>query len=107
MPILDDATRLRIFISEDDTHEGRPLYEVILAAAREARLAGAIVLRGIAGFGRSAHIHEVFRGFSYDLPIVVEMVDTDERINAWLPILDGLLSGGLVTVEKVSTLHRT
>ena len=106
MLISGDATLLRIFLSNDDTDETRPLYEAILAAARDAHLAGAIVWRGIAGYGRSMHIHEVLHGFSYDLPVVVEIIDSDEKINAWLPTLEGPLGGGLVTVEKVHTLHK-
>ena len=101
MTRLTHATRLRVFIGDDDTYGNQPLCDVILATAREARLAGVTVFRGVAGFGRSAYVHEVFRGFSHDLPIVLEIVDTAERIEAWLPILRELLRGGFVTMEPI------
>ena len=107
MMIFGDAVRLRIFLSNDDTDGRQPLYETILIAARHARLAGAIVLRGVSGYGRSEHIHGVFHGFAFDLPVVVEIVDTEARINDWLPTLEGLLRGGLVTIENVQTLEKS
>lgn len=74
-------------------------------AARDAGLAGANVTRGIAGYGRSRHVHEVWRGFSYDLPVVVEIIDTEEKIDAWLPILARLRSDMLVARERVQILQ--
>jgi uncharacterized protein len=105
MGTLIDATLMRIFIGNDDTYEDRPLYDAILAAARDVQMAGVTVSRGIAGYGRSALLHDVFRGFSRDLPVVVEIVDTPEKIDAWLPVIQGLLSGGLVTIENVQVLE--
>jgi PII-like signaling protein len=93
---------LRIFIGESDQHEGRPLYEWIVRQARAAGLAGATVLRGLEGFGAHSRLHtaKVLR-LSTDLPIVVEIVDTPEKIEAFLPIVDGAVREGLATVEKV------
>lgn len=105
MLVPGDATLLRVFIGDDDTYDDQPLYEVILDADRAAQLAGVTVLRGIAGYGRSAQRHEIFRGFSNDLPIVIEIIDSEEKINAWLPILGSLLRGGLVTVGTVKILQ--
>jgi uncharacterized protein len=105
MLVPGDAMLLRIFIGDDDTYDDQPLYGAILDAARAAQLAGVTVLRGIAGYGRSAHRHEIFRGFSNDLPIVVEIIDSEEKINAWLPILQSMLRGGLVAVENVRVLQ--
>jgi hypothetical protein len=95
---------LRILVSNDDTHAGRPLHEAIVRAARDAELAGITVVRGIAGYGRSTHIHEVFRGFSYDLPVVIEVIDAAEKIDGWLATLEGLRQGALVTRETVQIL---
>ena len=100
-----EATSLQILISDDDVHEGRPLYEAIVQAAREAHLAGAKVTRGVTGFGRSGHIHETWRGFSYDLPVVVEIIDTDAKIEAFLPTIDRLRRGALVTRHRLQVLE--
>lgn len=108
MQIPEDALLLRIFIGESDKHEGRPLYEVIVKAAREIPLAGATMLRGPMGFGKSSHIHtEKILDLSSDLPVVIEIVDSEEKINGFLPKLDELLStvGALVTLEKIKVLH--
>ena len=99
-----EATSLRIMISDDDTYDRRPLYEAIVRAAREAKLAGVTVMRGITGYGGSGHVHETWRGFSYDLPIVVEIVDTDAKIDAWLPILGRLNAGVHVIRQRVQIL---
>jgi len=104
MPNWTGATALQILISDDDTHEGRPLYEAIVRAAREAHLAGAKVTRGVTGYGRSGHIHETWRGFSYDLPVVVEIIDSDAKIEAFLPTLERLRSGALITRHRVEVL---
>jgi uncharacterized protein len=101
-----EATSLRILISDDDTYEGRPLYEAIIREAREAKLAGAKVIRGITGYGRSAHIHETWRGFSYDLPVVVEIIDNDAKIDAFLPTVERLRAGALVTRQRIQVLQR-
>jgi uncharacterized protein len=105
MLVPGGATRLRVFIGDNDTYADQPLYDAILEAARAAHLAGVTVLRGIAGYGRSAHRHGVFRGFANDLPIVVEIVDNEAKINSWLPTLRNLLRGGLITVENLQVLE--
>ena len=101
-----DALLLRIFIGESDRHEHRPLYEAIVLKAREAQLAGATVLRGPMGFGAASRIHtaKILR-LSMDLPMVIEMVDSEEKIRAFLPTLEGMIGGGLVTLEKVQVLQ--
>jgi PII-like signaling protein len=101
-----EAMLLRVFLGENDRYEHRPLYEVIVLKAREHHLAGATVLRGPMGFGRSSLLHTAkVLQLSMDLPLVIEIVDTEEQIRAFLPVLDGLLHGGLVTLERVQVLH--
>lgn len=102
MKIEGEGQLLRIFIGESDRWEGRPLYEAIVMKVREQGCAGATVLRGIEGFGAHSRIHtaKVLR-LSDDLPIVVEIVDKEERIQLLLPILDEMVAEGLVTLEKV------
>jgi PII-like signaling protein len=97
-----DNRLLRIFIGESDTHGGRPLYQEIVETLRREGLAGATVLRGIEGFGKSSRLHtaHILR-LSEDLPIVVECVDTVEKIEAILPALDTMIREGLVTMERV------
>jgi PII-like signaling protein len=106
MTLPRDAMLLRIFFGEDDKFERRPLYEVIVIKAREAHLAGATVLRGSMGFGHSSRLHttKILR-LSQDLPIVIEIVDTEEKIRAFLPTLDAMMPSGLVTLEKVQVLQ--
>ena len=106
MQIPKEAVLLRIFIGENDRHEHRPLYEAIVLKAREMHLAGATVLRGPMGFGHSSHIHttKILR-LSQDLPIVIEIVDSKAKIDAFLPVLDGMMTSGLVTIEKVQVLQ--
>ena len=106
MPLSRDAVLLRIFIGEDDKAGHRPLYEAIVLKAREMGLAGATVLRGPMGFGHSSHLHttKILR-LSQDLPVVVEIVDSQEKIDTFLPVLDGMMSSGLVTIEKVQVLQ--
>ncbi len=106
MQIPRDAVLLRIFIGEDDKHDGRPLYEAIVLKARESGLAGATVMRGPMGFGHSSHLHttKILR-LSQDLPIIIEIVDAEARIDAFLPILDDMMDSGLVTLEKVQVLQ--
>ena len=93
---------LRIFIGENDKHEGRPLYEWIVRKAREQGLAGATVLRGLEGFGANSRLHtaKVLR-LSTDLPIVVEIVDTIDKIESFMPLIDDAIPEGLATLEKV------
>src|SRR2546423_11066560 len=106
MQIPRDAVLLRIFFGEDDKCDHIPLHQAIVLKARELHLGGATVLRGHIGFGHSSRIHtsKILR-LSEDLPIVVEIVDSQERIEAFLPILDGMMSSGLVTTEKVQVLQ--
>lgn len=93
---------LRVFIGENDRHEGLPLYEWIVRQARRQGLAGATVLRGLEGFGAHSRLHtaRILR-LSSDLPIVVEIVDTKEKIEGFLPAIDGAIKEGLATLEKV------
>lgn len=102
MTLTGEGKLLRIFIGESDRWHHKPLYEEIVQAARARHLAGATVLRGIEGFGRSSHIHttRILR-LSEDLPLVIEIVDTAEKIDEFLGEIDHMISGGMVTVERV------
>jgi uncharacterized protein len=104
--IPEKAVLLRIFIGEDDKANGKPAYEAIVLMARAEGLAGATVLRGPLGFGHSSHLHttKILR-LSEDLPIVIEIVDSQEKIDAFLPELEELMGSGLVTLEKVTVLR--
>jgi len=106
MQIPRNAMLLRIFIGEDDKHRGHPLYEAIVLKARELQLAGATILRGPMGYGHSSRLHtaKILRP-SEDLPIIIEIVDSEEKINAFLPQLEEMMSSGLVTLEKVQVLQ--
>src|SRR2546425_4369476 len=106
MQIPHEAVVLRIFIGESDRYEHHPLYEAIALKAREAHLAGATVLRGPMGFGKSSRLHtaKILR-LSMDLPMVIEIVDSEEKIRGFLPVLDEMMKGGLVTLEKVRVIH--
>ncbi|OWY17128.1 hypothetical protein B6V73_09825 [Thioclava sp. JM3] len=106
MDMPRNAQALRIFIGEDDQNQGRPLYEAIVLKAREMHLAGATVSRGALGYGHSSRLHttKVLR-LSEDLPLVVEIVDSEEKIAAFLPELDRLMTSGLVTIETVRVLQ--
>ena len=106
MQIPREAVLLRIFIGESDRWEHKPLYEAIVLKAREMHLAGATVLRGPMGFGKSSRLHtaKILR-LSMDLPLVIEIVDSEEKINAFVPVLDPMIGGGLVTLEKVKVIE--
>src|ERR1051325_8067596 len=106
MQIPHEAFLLRIFIGESDRHEHKPLYEAIVLKARELHLAGATVLRGPMGFGKASRLHtsKILR-LSMDLPLVIEIVDSEEKINSFLSVLEQMIGGGLVTLEKVKVLH--
>jgi PII-like signaling protein len=97
-----DARLLRIFIGESDAYDGRPLYQAIVETLRREGMAGTTVLRGIEGFGKSSRLHaaHILR-LSEDLPIVIECVDTDDKIEAVLPTLDAMIGDGLITLERV------
>ena len=106
MQIPEDAVLLRIFIGESDRHRHQPLYESIVLKAREMHMAGATVLRGPMGFGKSSHLHtaKILR-LSMDLPIVIEIVDSEEKVNEFLPVLDEIMGGGLVTLERAKVIR--
>jgi len=99
------GTLLRIFVGESDTWHGKPLYQAIVRRAREAGLAGATVLRGIEGYGANSRLHtaRILR-LSEDLPIVIELVDTDEKVGGFMPAVDEMVAEGLVTREKVDVV---
>ena len=106
MQLPEDAVLLRIYVGESDRWQHQPLYEAIVLRARELNLAGATVLRGPMGFGAASRIHtaKILR-LSMDLPIVIEIVDTDDKVQALLPFLDESMGGGLVTLEKIKVIH--
>ncbi len=106
MTLPEEGMLLRIFIGEADRHRGRPLYEAIVLKARELGLAGATVLRGVMGFGAHSRLHtaKVLR-LSEDLPIVVEIVDTEANLRKLLPWLDEVVEEGMVTLEKARVLR--
>jgi uncharacterized protein len=109
MMLPKEGKLLRIFIGESDKHGGVPLYEWIVRRAREHELAGATVLRGLEGFGAHSRVHtaKILR-LSADLPIVVEIVDTEEKIEAFLPTIDEAIGEGLATIERVEVrLYRS
>ena len=105
MKLEGEGRLVRIFLGESDRWEGAPLYEAIVRRARKAGLAGATVLRGLEGFGSRSLIHttKILR-LSEDLPIVIEIVDRQERIEAFLPTLDAMVGEGMITVEKVHVI---
>ena len=106
MTLPQEATLLRIFIGERDRYGGRPLYEAIVAKARELKLAGATVLRGPMGYGRNAHIHRAnLLDISEDLPVIVEIVESEANLDRLLPELQGMMGSGLVTLEKVKVIR--
>ena len=107
MDIPADAVVLRIFLGESDRwKKSQPLYEAIVLKAREQHLAGATVLRSSMGFGKTSRLHtSKILQLSMDLPLVIEIVDSEEKINAFLPILEPMMMGGLVTIEKVKVVQ--
>ncbi len=103
--LTGERTLMRIHIGERDKHHGRPLYEAIVHLLRERHFAGATVLRGIAGFGANARLHtEKVLRLSLDLPLIVECVDTEEKIQSILPELDEMIGGGLITLERAKVI---
>lgn len=102
MKIPEQSTLLRLFVGERDRHEHRPLYEAIVQKARAEGLAGATVLRGVQGFGASSVLHTAkILELSDDLPMVIEIVDSEDKIERFLPVLQEMMASGLVTLEKV------
>lgn len=106
MQLPENALLLRIYLGESDRWQHQPLYEAIVMKARALHLAGATVLRGPMGFGAASRIHtaKILR-LSIDLPLVIEIVDEEEKVRTLLPFLDEMMGGGLVTMEKVKVLH--
>src|SRR5258705_8998798 len=106
MSIPEDGYLLRIFVGESDRHGHRPLYESIVLKAREAGLAGATVLRGVMGFGKNSILHtaKILR-LSEDLPMVVEIVDSLEKVEAFVPTLNEMIKDGLVTIEPIRVIQ--
>jgi PII-like signaling protein len=106
MQLPEDAVLLRIFLGEDEKYGHLPLYEAIVLKAREMHLAGATVIRGAIGYGHSSRIHttKILR-LSQDLPLIVEIVDAKEKIDQFVPVLDGMMTSGLVTLEKAQVLR--
>jgi len=105
MQLPSEASLLRVFIGESDKAEGRPLFELIVEKARRRGLAGATAVRGFLGFGANSRIHtsKVLR-LSEDLPVVVEIVDAEDKIEAFLPELDAMIGEGMVTLEKIRVI---
>jgi len=106
MELPQESRLLRVFLGESDRYDGKPLYEAIVLKARELGLAGATVLRSPMGFGATSHLHtaKILR-LSDDLPIIIEIVDDEPKLTAFLPVLDGMMDGGLVTLETVRVVH--
>jgi uncharacterized protein len=105
MKLPEDAYLLRVFVGESDQHHGKPLYEQIVMKARALNLAGATVLRGVMGFGAASRIHTAkLLELSVDLPMVIEVVDTEENINKLMPFIDETVTEGLVTLEKMRVI---
>ena len=105
MKIPEEGKLLRIFVGESDQYEGKPLHEAILHLARKGGLAGCTLIKGFEGFGAASRIHttKILR-LSEDLPVVIEIIDAEDKIDKFLPILDKMVSEGLVTVEKVKVI---
>lgn len=105
MKLPEQGTLLRVFIGESDIYKGKPLYEQIILKAKELHLSGATVLRGLMGFGADSHMHsaKILR-LSDDLPIIIELVDSEENLNKLIPFLDEVVAEGLVTMENVRVI---
>ncbi|HEX6566044.1 MAG TPA: DUF190 domain-containing protein [Chthoniobacterales bacterium] len=105
MELPRDAVLLRIFIGENDLYHGEPLFKAIVLSAREQHLAGATVFRGPMGFGKSSHLDKnTILRLSFDSPIVIEIVDTEEKIRSFLPAVEAIIGPGLVTIERVEAI---
>ena len=106
MNLPEEGMLLRIFIGESDTYKGKALYEQIVIKARELNLAGATVIRGIMGFGAHSRIHTAkLLALSEDMPVVVEIVDMEEKLNSLLPFLDEIMKDGMITIEKAKVIR--
>jgi Uncharacterized conserved protein len=106
MKIPENGQLLRIFIGDSDHWHGKPLYEALILKAREMGLAGATMLRGLMGYGATSRIHTAkLLRLSEDLPIIVEIVDSEEKISAFLPVIDEMVQEGLVTLEAIKVIQ--
>ena len=106
MELPEESVLLRIFIGETDQYHHKPLYEALVLKARTMHLGGATVLRGPMGYGKSSRIHTAkILQLSMDMPVIVEIVDSKEKINAFLPVLDEMMDGGLATLERAQVIH--
>ena len=106
MKIPENGQLLRIFIGESDHWHGKPFYEALILKAREMGLAGATMMRGLMGYGANSRIHTAkLLRLSEDLPVVVEIVDSEEKISAFLPVIDEMVQEGLVTLEAVKVIQ--
>jgi len=103
--VRGDAVLLRAFIGDDDTFEDKPLSDAILAEARRRGMAGATALRGLAGYGESAALHSVNGIFSQDLPVVIEIIDCQAKIEALIPVLESMMSSGLLSTQPVHVVR--
>jgi uncharacterized protein len=105
MKISEEGQLLRVFVGESDKWEGKPLYEALVLKARETGLAGATMLRGLMGYGAASRVHtaKILR-LSEDLPVIVEIVDSQEKIASFLPVIDEMIQEGLVTLERVQII---
>jgi PII-like signaling protein len=105
MKISEEGQLLRVFIGESDKWEGKPLYEALVLKAREMGLAGATMLRGLMGYGAASRVHtaKILR-LSEDLPVIVEIVDSQEKIATFLPVIDEMIQEGMVTLERVQVI---
>ena len=105
MQIPGEAVRLCVYIGVNDSYAGEPLVDAIVRRARENRMAGATALRGITGFGASSHIHRIDLVLAHDLPVVIQIIDSADKIDAFLPLLQAMIGTGLVTRETVTVLR--
>ncbi|WP_038042456.1 DUF190 domain-containing protein [Thermus tengchongensis] len=106
MRLTGGAKLLRVFVGESDRYQGRPVYEALILAAKERGLAGASAFKGFMGYGAHSRVHSAkILQLSEDLPVMVEIVDTEEKIRAFLPVLDGIVREGLVTLENVEVIR--
>ncbi len=106
MELPEESVLLRIFIGEKEQYHHKPLYEALVLKAREMHLGGATVLRGPMGYGKSSRIHTAkILQLSMDMPVVIEIVDSQEKIDAFRPVLDEMMDGGLVTLERAQVIH--
>jgi uncharacterized protein len=104
--LIGEQVLMRIFIGEGDRYEHKPLYEALVEMLRNEGFAGATVLRGVCGFGANRVYHtQKLLDLSADLPLVVEVVDTEEKINAIMPRIDAMMGGGMITLEKVTVIR--